>query len=82
MAAVREYRKCPKCNEMVHQYMFAWVDPDASVYATPARVDNDKAQKAYEKRVHDTAVRRRAAQEKGRDYSACIPCKTPPGDDE
>lgn len=82
MAVQREYRKCPKCGDMVHQYMFAYIDPDATVYANPARVDTPAAQKAYEKRVHDTAVRRRAAQEKGRDYSACIPCKTPPGDAE
>ncbi len=79
--AEREYRKCQKCGEMRHQYMFPWVDPDATVYANAARVDSPAANKAYEKRVHDTAVKRRAAQEKGRDYSACIPCAIPDGDE-
>lgn len=78
----REYRKCPVCKETRHVYLFPWADPDATAYAAPARVDTARAQKAYEKRVHDTAERRRAAQAKGRDFSACIPCKTPPGDDE
>lgn len=70
----REYRKCPSCGEYRHDLMYPWIDEDSNLYAAPARVANAKAQAAYEKRVHDTAVKRRAAQAKGRDYAKCLPC--------
>lgn len=72
--ATREYRKCPVCGEVRHDLMFPWIDPAATVYAAPARVDTHRAQAAYAKRVHDLAEKRRAAQAQGRDYTRCLPC--------
>jgi hypothetical protein len=78
----REYRKCPSCGEQTHDYMFPWVDPDATAYAAPARVDNAKAQAKYQERVEATAAKRKAAQAKGRNYAACLPCINADGGDD
>lgn len=75
MTRTREYHRCPECRESRHDLMFPWADPDATLQARPRRTTTEASRKAQQKRIAQYDARRRAGQAKGRDYSACLPCR-------
>lgn len=81
----REYRKCPVCGEYRHDWMFPWLDSDATLEYPRRRTINPLPAATYAKRVakaeavrvqkgEEIYARRFAAQAKGRDYTKCLPC--------
>ena len=75
MTRTRDYRRCPECGETRHDVMYPWADPDATLQARPRKTTTEASRKAQAKRVAEYDRRRTAAQVKGRDYSACLPCR-------